>query len=198
MSTTSSRNILIINAHQHYPFSEGKLNAALVDKAITLLEGKGHNTRVVTMAEEYDVDEQLARHQWADHVILQSPVNWMGVPWSFKKYMDEVYTAGMGGALCTGDGRTEDAPKENYGMGGTLIDVKYMMSLTFNAPEEAFNVSDEFFEGKSVDDLMFPMHMNFKFFGMTPMETFASFDVMKNADVENDFNRFEAHINKHF
>ena len=40
--------------------------------------------------------------------------------------------------------------------------------------------------------------MNFKFFGMQPMATFASFDVMKNADVENDFKRFEAHINKHF
>ena len=27
---------------------------------------------------------------------------------------------------------------------------------------------------------------------------FNSFDVMKNADVENDFKRFEAHIHKHF
>lgn len=198
MSTANSSNVLIINAHQYYPFSEGKLNAALVDKAATLLEGKGYNTRIVTMSEDYDVEEQLAHHQWADIVILQSPCNWMGMPWSFKKYMDEVYTAGMGGALCHGDGRTEDAPKANYGMGGTLTHVKYMMSVTFNAPEEAFNDDDEFFEGKSVDDLMFPMHMNFKFFGMKPMETFACFDVMKNADVENDFKRFEAHINKHF
>lgn len=34
MSTTDSKNVLIINAHQYYPFSEGKLNAALIDKAI--------------------------------------------------------------------------------------------------------------------------------------------------------------------
>jgi modulator of drug activity B len=198
MSTTSSGSVLIINAHQYYPFSEGKLNAAFVDKAITLLEGKGYNTRVVTMAEKYDVDEQLALHQWADFVILQSPINWMGVPWSFKKYMDEVYTAGMGGAMCAGDGRVAEAPKKNYGTGGTLSEVKYMMSLTLNAPEESFDDNEEFFDGKSIDDLMFPMHMNFKFFGMTPMATFTSFDVMKNADVENDFKRFEAHINKHF
>lgn len=150
------------------------------------------------MAEEHNVEEQLAHHQWADIVLLQAPINWMGVPWSFKKYMDEIYTAGMGGALSAGDGRVEEAPKKNYGTGGTLTDVKYMMSLTFNAPEESFNDSEEFFEGKSVDDLLFQMHMNFKFFGMKPMETFASFDVMKNADVENDFKRFEAHINKHF
>ncbi|MCG9760262.1 NAD(P)H-dependent oxidoreductase [Pseudoalteromonas sp. Isolate6] len=198
MSTTDLKNVLIINGHQYYPFSEGKLNAALIDKVITMLEDKGYNTRVVTMSDGYDVEEQLALHQWADIVFLQTPINWMGVPWSFKKYMDEVYTAGMGGALCVGDGRTEEAPKKNYGMGGTLTNTKYMMSLTFNAPEEAFNDPDEFFDGKSVDDLMFPMHMNFKFFGMKPMETFACFDVMKNSDVENDFKRFEAHINKHF
>ena len=191
-------NILIINGHQYYPFSEGKLNATLVEKAVSMLEAKGHKTRVVTISEEINVERELENHQWADIVILQTPVNWMGVTWSFKKYMDEVYTAGMGGALCVGDGRTEDAPKKNYGMGGTLTNTKYMMSLTFNAPEEAFNDENEFFNGKSIDDLLFPMHMNFKFFGIKPMETFACFDVMKNADVENDFKRFEAHINKHF
>lgn len=198
MSTTDSKNVLIINAHQYYPFSEGKLNAALIDKAMTILEQKGYDIRTVTMSDEYDVNEQLELHQWADIVFLQTPVNWMGVPWSFKKYMDEVYTAGMGGALCNGDGRTAEEPKKNYGTGGTLTDTKYMMSLTFNAPEESFNDASEFFEGKSVDDLMFPTHMNFKFFGMKPMPTFASFDVMKNADVENDFKRFEAHINEYF
>jgi len=191
-------NILIINAHQYYPFSEGKLNAALVDKAATMLSGKGHKVRVLTMQDSIDVEKELAHHQWADTIILQSPSNWMGVPWSFKKYMDDVYTAGMGGALCVGDGRNEEQPKKNYGTGGTLKGKKYMMSLTFNAPEESFNDAEEFFEGKSVDDLMFPMHMNFKFFGLEPMETFACFDVMKNADVENDFKRFEAHINANF
>lgn len=192
-------NILIINGHQYYPFSQGKLNGTLVDNAVNLLQAKGHSTRVVTMTEEaIDVEKELENHQWADIVILQTPINWMGVTWSFKKYMDEVYTAGMGGALCVGDGRSEDAPKKNYGRGGALTNTKYMMSLTFNAPEESFNDVTEFFDGKTIDDLMFPMHMNFKFFGMQPMETFACFDVMKNADVESDFKRFEAHINKHF
>ena len=191
-------NVLIINAHHYYPFSEGKLSAALVDKAATQLAEKGHQTRVISIGETFDVEQELANHQWADIVLLQAPVNWMGVPWSFKKYMDEVYTAGMGGALCNGDGRTEDAPKSNYGTGGTLAGTKYMLSLTFNAPAESFNDENDFFEGKSVDDLFFPMHMNFKFFGMAAMETFVCFDVMKNADIENDFKRFEAHLNQHF
>ncbi|MEZ8064199.1 MULTISPECIES: NAD(P)H-dependent oxidoreductase [Vibrio] len=192
-------NILIINAHEPSPFSEGKLNASLVDKAVTLLEQKGHIVRVVTMQEEYVVDEQLAHFQWADRVILQSPVNWMTIPWSFKKYMDEVFTAGMGGALCAFDGRSEDEPTKNYGTGGTLTNTKYMLSLTFNTPQESFNSQDEYlFQGKSVDDLMFHMHANFRFFGMSALPTFACYDVMKNADIENDFARFEAHLNEVF
>jgi len=71
--------------------------------------------------------------------------------------------------------------------------------LTFNAPKEAFDDPDQYlFQGRSVDDLLFPMHMNFRFFGMEPIETFACHDVMKNPDIDNDFARFEAHLNKHF
>ena len=191
-------NILIINGHQYYPFSEGKLNATLVDKAVSLLEGKGHTTRVVTMSEQINVEQELENHTWADVVIFQYPINWMGVPWTFKKYMDEVYTAGMGGELCLGDGRNAEEPKKNYGTGGVLTNTKYMMSVTFNAPSESFDDSNEFFEGRSVDELLFPMHMNFKFFGMKALPTFACFDVMKNADIESDLTKFEAHISELF
>lgn len=192
-------NVLIINAHQYYPFAEGKLNATLVDTAASLLSTKGHDVRVVTMEEQYDIETELQNHQWADVIILQTPVNWMGVPWSFKKYMDEVYTAGMSGALTIGDGRSAEAPKSNYGNGGTLKGKKYMLSLTFNAPEEAFNDPDEYlFQGKSVDDLFFPMHMNFRFFGLESLPTFACFDVMKNAQVEQDLVRFQSHLDALF
>ncbi len=187
--------ILIINAHHPYPFAEGRLNASLVQRASEQLQANGHQTRIVEVDKGWDVERELAHHQWADVILLQTPVNWMGVPWVFKKYMDEVYTAGMGGALCNGDGRSEAAPKANYGAGGTLSGKHYMLSLTFNAPEEAFNDAQEYlFQGKGVDDLLFPMHMNFRFFGMTPLDTFACFDVMKNAQVENDFVRFQQHL----
>ncbi|WP_264876155.1 NAD(P)H-dependent oxidoreductase [Vibrio agarivorans] len=192
-------NVLIINAHEVSPFSPGRLNATLVDKAQTLLQAKGHAVRVVTMQDDIVVDEQLAHFEWADRVIIQSPINWMSVPWSFKKYMDDVFTAGMGGALCAFDGRSEDAPKKNYGTGGTRTNTKYMLSLTFNAPQESFDDDSEYlFQGKGVDDLMFHMHANFRFFGMFALPTFASFDVMKNPNLEQDFTRFEAHINSNF
>jgi len=192
-------NILIINAHHYYPFAEGRLNGTLVQMADELLTAKGHSTRITKVDDGWEVEQELEKHQWADIVLVQSPVNWMMVSWMFKKYMDEVYTAGMGGQLCAGDGRTAEAPKQNYGAGGTLTNKKYMFSLTFNAPEESFNDASEFlFQGKSVDDLWFPMHMNFRFFGMKALPTFACYDVMKDADVENDFRRFKAHLEQHF
>lgn len=192
-------NVLILNAHHYYPFSEGRLNHTLADRARSVLEGMGHTVRTVETQGEFDVAAQLEHHLWADKIILQSPVNWMGVPWSFKRYMDEVYTAGMNGELCDGDGRSAEEPKKNYGAGGTLGDKSYMLSLTFNAPAEAFDDESEFlFQGKDVDDLFFPMHMNFRFFGMQRIETFTCYDVMKNPDIENDLERLETHLQKHF
>ena len=38
--------------------------------------------------------------------------------------MDEIYSAGMDGTLCDGDGRTTESPKLNYGGGGTLTGKK--------------------------------------------------------------------------
>ena len=188
-------NILIINAHQKYPFAEGRLNASLVQLADEVLKEREHSTRIVNIEDGWDVESELENHQWADVVLLQTPVNWMGVPWPFKKYMDEVYTAGMGGQLCDGDGRHRDAPEKQYGSGGTLAGKKYMLSLTFNAPEESFNDPGQYlFQGRTMDDLFLPMHMNFRFFAMEPLPTFACFDVMKNPAIEGDFERYRTHL----
>lgn len=191
-------NALIINAHQPYPFAQGRLNASLTDRISEWLEQRGYTTRHTTMTDEHDVSEEIEKHRWADLVILQSPVNWMGVPWTFKKYMDEIYSAGLDGSLCDGDGRTAEEPTQNYGTGGTLAETKYMLSLTLNAPAEAFDDDEQwFFEGRDVDDLFLPMHLNFRFLGMEPLPTFACFDVVKNPQIEADFTRLEEHLEQH-
>ncbi|EAT11153.1 NAD(P)H-dependent oxidoreductase [Bermanella marisrubri] len=193
------KNIFIINAHTYYPFAEGKLNSSLIERMSEQLKSKGYDIRLQHVEDEYSVDEQVELHKWADVVIVQAPVNWMGMPWKMKKYMDEVYTQGMMGELSAGDGRSEQAPKEGYGSGGLLTGKKYMLSLTFNAPAEAFDDKAQYlFEGKSVDDLFFPSHMNFKFFAMEPLPTFACYDVMKNPEIEKDFERLTSHINDIF
>ena len=191
--------IFHINAHEEYAFSPGKLNRSLSDMAIDHLISMGYEVQTTSMRDEYDIDTEIAKHQWADVIILQSPVNWMSIPWSFKKYMDQVYSFGMDGRLCNGDGRTTQDPSVQYGQGGTLAGKRYMMSLTLNAPEGAFDDSDQtFFGGRSLDDLFWHMHLNFQFFGMKAMETFACFDVMKNPSIEEDFERFTTHLEKLF
>lgn len=191
--------ILIINGPQPYPFAEGKLNATFVERARAFFENQGDEVRVVETAKDYDTETEVQNHVWADTVIMQYPVNWMGVPWSFKKYQDDVYTAGMDGRLCARDGRTAEAPKKNYGTGGSLTGKTYMLLLTFNAPSEAFDDDKEFlFQGRSVDDLMMPMHMNARFLGLEKLPTFAAYDVMKNPEIAGDFARFDAHLTDTF
>ncbi len=193
------KNVFLINAHEYYPFAEGRLNRTLVHAATGSLEARGYEVRHTTMQDDWDVEREIEKHLWADVIIVQAPVNWMGVPWSFKRYMDFVYSAGMDGRLCAGDGRTRQDPSRQYGSGGSLTGTRYMLSLTFNAPREAFDdPSQEFFAGRSVDDLLLPMHLNFRFFGMTPLATFACHDVMKNPDVENDLVRFDEHLKEFF
>ena len=51
---------------------------------------------------------------------------------------------------------------------------------------------------RSEDDLLKPMHLNFKWFGFESLPTFMAYDVMKNPEIENDFNRFENHLKANF
>lgn len=193
------KKVLIINAHQYYSYSEGKLTKALIERMEDQLISKGYEIKHSNVMDQYNPDEEVNKHIWADIVVLQSPVNWMGLPWMAKKYIDEVYSAGMTEKLCAGDGRTSKSPKKNYGSAGALAGRKYMLSLTFNAPKESFNDPDEYlFRGKSVDDLWFAQHMNFRFFSMEPLETFVCYDVMKNQEIENDFKKLKEHLDKNF
>ncbi len=193
------KNVFVINAHEAYDFAPGQLNGTLTQMALDHLHAAGYETRLTTMKDPWEVDPEIDNHRWADAVLLQTPVNWMGVSWSFKKYMDFVYSFGMDGRLCDGDGRTRSDPGRQYGTGGTLTGKKYMLSLTFNAPRESFSDPDQtFFAGMSPDDLFRPMHLNFKFFGMEPQPTFACHDVMKNPDLETDFGRYRDHLTAAF
>lgn len=189
------KNVFVINAHEEYPFAKGDLNRTLTALALDHLVDAGYETRSIAMKDEWEVDSEIENHRWADVVVLQTPVNWMGVTWSFKKYMDFVYSYGMDGRLCQGDGRTRSDPSKQYGTGGTLSGKKYMLSLTLNAPRNSFDDPEQsFFGGMSIDDLFRPMHLNFKFFGMESLPTFACFDVMKNPDIESDLRKYREHL----
>ncbi len=191
------KTVFIINGHMPSPYEKGRLNRTLVDIADRCFQEKGYTVLHTAMGDDYDVSDELEKHQKADVILLQTPVHWMGLPWGTKKYIDEIYSAGMSGQFSDGDGRTRKDSSRHYGSGGTLVGKQYMLSLTFNAPKEAFQDPAQYlFQGKSVDDLFFPTHMNFRFFGMTPLETFVCYDVLKNPDIEADFKRFRAHLDQ--
>lgn len=187
--------VLVINGHQRYEgFAEGKLNQTLVDKAVEVLGAVGHEAKTTIVESGYDVAEEHRKHLWAEAVIVQTPVYWMSVPWLLKKYIDEVYTAGIGEVLCKDDGRTRSDLSKKYGSGGLMTGKNYMISTTWNAPLEAFEDPNQFFEGRGVDGPFMWLHKVFQFFAMDPLPSFACYDVLKKPAVEEDLVCFEEHL----
>ena len=191
------KKVLIINAHQFYEgFAEGKLNRTLVDVAKETLEAGGCEVQTTTIEKGYEVAQEIQKHIWADIIITQSPVYWFSTPWIYKKYIDEVFTTAlMQQELVVDDGRTREDPSKQYGTGGKMQGKKFMLSLTWNAPKNAFNDKNQIlFEGKSVDDAFIAVNTNYKFCGAEILPTFACYDVLKNPDIENDIERYKQHI----
>jgi modulator of drug activity B len=191
------KNVLIINAHQFYEgISAGKLNEAMAGVIRDAMEKRGCAIEETRIEQGYDIDAEVQKHIRADLIFLQSPVYWFGMPWIYKKYIDEVFTAGMlQGGFITGDGRTREDPARQYGSGGLLQGRKYMISLTWNAPAEAFNDNNQsLFMGKSVDELFLLNTANYKFCGMDILPSFSCHDVMKQPDIESDIVRLRAHL----
>lgn len=191
------KNLLIINAHQfHEGVSPGNLNRLLVATIQQEMEPKGFNVRHTTIEQGYDISEEVEKHVWADIIILQAPVYWFGAPWIYKKYADEVFTAGLvQQKLIIDDGRTRTDPRKQYGTGGKMHGKKYMISVTWNAPAESFgNKNQTLFEGRTVDDVFLGNTANYKFCGAEILPAFACFDVVKNADVKKDLERLRKHL----
>jgi len=191
------KNVLLINAHQHYEgISSGQLNRTLLGVIKDEMEKRGFTVQQTDIEQGYEIDGEVQKHVWADLIILQSPVYWFGTPWIYKKYVDEVFTAGMiQQAFITGDGRTRHDPSKQYGSGGVMQGKKYMISLTWNAPRDAFgNIGQDLFQGKTVDDVFVANTSNYKFCGVEILPSFSCFDVLKEPDIEGDIQRLRKHL----
>ncbi|MES2911073.1 MAG: NAD(P)H-dependent oxidoreductase [Pseudomonadota bacterium] len=191
------KKVFLINAHQFYEgISPGRLNQTMAGVIGEEVGKRGFSLQQTDIEKGYDIDAEVEKHVWADLIILQSPVYWFGTPWIYKKYVDEVFTAGMlQGRFITGDGRTRQDPGRQYGSGGLLQGRKYMMSLTWNAPKDAFNNPNQaLFEGKSVDDVFVSNTANYRFCGMEILPSFSSHDVVKGPDVQGDIERLRLHL----
>lgn len=186
-------NILIVNGAKAFDFAKGELNELYVSTAQKLLSDSGHKVTVTHADSNYDVESEIQKILDSDILIYQMPGWWMGEPWTVKKWMDDVFTIGHG-RLYASDGRTRSDESRKYGSGGLLHDKKYMLSLTWNAPLEAFTDPEQFFEGYGVDGVYLHFHKANQFLGMKPLATFITNDVVKNPQVSEEIERFEKHL----
>ena len=117
----------------------------------------------------------------------------MGSPWTVKKYIDDIFTEGHG-VLYASDGRSRSDASKKYGSGGLIHDKKYMLSLTWNAPKDAFTDPYQFFNGVGVDGVYLPFHKANQFLGMQGLPTFIVNDVIKAPDVELYKTEYRQHL----
>lgn len=187
------QNILLVNGAKTFAHSNGQLNDSLTQLAQEVLSGLGHQVQVTRADSEYEAKAEVEKFLWADTVIYQMPGWWMGVPWTVKKYIDDVFTEGHG-SLYANDGRSRSDASKKYGSGGLIHDKNYMLSLTWNAPMDAFTDSDQFFHGVGVDGVYLPFHKANQFLGMQALPTFMVNDVIKAPEVEAYMAQYRKHL----
>ena len=190
-------NIFILNGGKQFAHSHGELNDTLTVLAERTLHDLGHQVQISRADSDYDIAAEVQHYLWADTVIYQMPGWWMGEPWIVKKYIDEVFTIGHG-RLYASDGRSRRDAAKKYGSGGLLQGRKHMLSLTWNAPLEAFIEPDQFFNGTGVDNVYMHFHRANEFLGTEALPTFLCNDVIKAPDVPKYTAAYQAHLQQVF
>lgn len=190
------KKIFIINAGQNFGHSGGRYNQTVAEETLAFFKDQENvEIRQTTIAEGYDPAKEVEKFVWADVVIYHTPIWWFQVPNGFKKYIDEVFTAGHQTGIYHSDGRTSANPEINYGTGGMLHGRHYMVTSSWNAPETAFTLPGEFFNEHSVDEgALFGFHRMNAFTGMKPLKGFHFHDVEKNANIERDMKAYRDHL----
>lgn len=186
------KKVLVINGHQRYEgIAEGGLTSEYINAANNFLNENGYEVKNSYPDKGYDVQKELAKWDWADFILVQYPVYWMGLPGLTKSYIDEVSMAGTGTITYQNDGRSASDPSKKYGSGGLMTDKKYMLSITYNCPISEFDNKDGFFEGLSVDEVNYSVHKIFQFCGAKKSDTYSVHDIFKgDLNLEDELAKF--------
>lgn len=197
----SNKKVLLINTHLNYPnWSEGLLNDAFHQKAKEFFLSKGFEVLETKVEDGYNADEEVEKHLEADFIILQTPINWFGAPWIYKKYVDEVFNSGLHSAkFLSGDGRTREDATRQYGTGGKMQGKKFMVSSTWNAPKASFNDPTQMlFEGRSTADVLVHITSNYRFCGVEIVADYNCFDIFKDGDIVGCLENYPKHLEQVF
>ncbi|KLT67032.1 NAD(P)H-dependent oxidoreductase [Pedobacter sp. BMA] len=191
------QKVLLINTHLTYPnWSEGTLNASFHKKAKDFFIAHNFEILETKVEDGYDANEEVEKHLQADIIILQTPVNWFGAPWIYKKYVDEVFNSGlMSAKFLVGDGRTREDDTRQYGTGGKMQGKKFMVSATWNAPKASFDDSNQLlFAGRSTADVLIPITSNYRFCGVDIVPDYNCFDIFKDGDIVGALENYPVHL----
>ncbi|HEY4617988.1 MAG TPA: NAD(P)H-dependent oxidoreductase [Flavobacterium sp.] len=192
--------IFIINGGQKFGHSGGRFNETIASETLNFFEkNPGFEVKTTNINEEYHPAEEVNNFVWADVIIYHTPIWWFQLPHGFKKYIDVVFTEGHAKGIYKSDGRSSENPTVNYGTGGMMQGTKYMITSSWNAPQEAFTLPGEFFNQRSVDDgVLFGFHKMNAFTGMKPLKSIHFHDVEKNADIQKDLGLYQKHLTELF
>lgn len=193
----NNKKVLLINTHLTYTgWTEGTLNNSFIQKAKDFFEAKGFEILETKIEDGYNADEEVEKHLEAAIVILQTPANWFGAPWIYKKYVDEVFNSGFASKkLLLGDGRTREDATIQYGSGGLMQGRKFMICATWNAPAAAFdNPENKVFEGKGLTDIYLPITSNYRFSGYDIIDSYNCFDIFRSGDIAKDLEKYPVHL----
>lgn len=190
------KRVLLLNLHQRYEgFANGNLTRDLLSEAKTFFTNNGYEVKETNIENGYDVAAELEKFQWADLFFVQSPVYWMGLPWLGKKYIDEIFSAGVNTITYVSDGRSRTDSSKSYGSGGLMNEKRYMLSFTYNCPESEFDNPKGFFDGLSLDEANIALHKTFQFCGALPYPSFSVHDVYKaEFDIESVLKELQEHL----
>ena len=187
----------IINTHLTYPnWTEGRLNAAMATVAKEHFESQGQEVTFTKVEDAYDPAIEERHHLAADLVILQTPINWFGAPWIYKKYVDEVFNAGLASqSFLANDGRNAEDPSRQYGTGGHMGGKKFFIAATWNAPKATFdNPESVLFAGKTVDDLLLNISSNYKFTGFDVLPSFGIYDIFRDQAIDKRLEEYKEYL----
>ncbi|UYW01913.1 NAD(P)H-dependent oxidoreductase [Flavobacterium agricola] len=195
--------VFIINGGQKFAHSGGAFNSTLtaIDSQF-FTKQNGFDLQITNINEPYDLQTEVEKFVWADVIIYHFPVWWFSMPYKLKEYFDLVLTAGHRKGLYYSDGRKNDNPAINYDTGGSLAGRKYMVTTTWNAPETAFTLPNEFFNETPVDaGILFGFHRMNAFLSLERIDGIHFHDLEKNVTDEKiafNTNRYEAHLKQTF
>ncbi|WP_422858688.1 NAD(P)H-dependent oxidoreductase [Flagellimonas sp. S174] len=194
------KNVFIINGWHQFPTAKGTFNKSLfsISKSYFIDTDK-YRVHTTEINLNYNIKAEVKKFVASDIIIYHTPIWWFSLPFNFKKYLDEVLTAGHANGIWTSDGRSHDNPEMNYGTGGLLQNKHYILTTSWNAPQGAFSLPNEFFNETGVDDgPMSGFHAMNRYLGMNMHSSLHFHDVEKNADTKAMLEEYQLFLSQNF